>query len=802
MAPHTRTPSLVWCCCPTIKCGPQRWPGRLQTRIVRSSVSRENSDSSLDTTRRQSSSCHVVRSRQMIARARRCPGHNGRRRISPAAVTSPSMVRSDARGGLTACHLTKRSSLMVVHRGLSEAVSALLDFVNDMITLLGGRVYLAALPRPTRTRAEYVCMWFKWRAKRRNVQLPLRDRRCVLSQSRLAGQRLVECAVSGHAARSVNFAATNPVLLKLSTSFGNPFGRPPKAWRRKPAVKIINYLLVRRYCSKRLCPAHRMLYSSQSIAELGPVLNENSFMGSALPYVNTVRVEHCTPFRSLAFSGDGALDARWRIVLIVPRASGPQERTKASGYMSARRVGLVTELCACARRRVSLFPARCVAPHVYSLSIPSRRPPPPPTPLVYLRKPPAANETLKTALPRMFRNAWLRRGSPNKHFVRCEVLPASYVKQASALCARPSPMPGTPAKVTWSTVTNDAVGRKGVQRCNKERGHCAAVMNTLLQFPFTSEMSASIMEMKHKYDDQTNERGQITYAYSMRIPFDGTTRQYFWTQRRKRTEVDSYAQELGDTTKSVYCARSSTSLVLTGRHSVAVAAGWRENVTNFAGRDAVIRGADWPTAPGPIADQRCQFPGVCDWSLRGYARLHHRGSKLDPRSDPRSTQKTCAPFEFRAGLEIEMKFIWNRRNWRFEISIQDQQPSSTNIDESEIQNRAISLVQHFYNVTKIKLYPGSELTSFDLGSGKMMLWLDCSPTTKANRVPILAMSPPGFSHVGIVPDDADGRDVFSGMSRFPRACIPVLYPYHGSPSLAPKTLMLRAFHTRPECSIP
>ncbi|KAJ8869004.1 hypothetical protein PR048_030550 [Dryococelus australis] len=40
-----------------------------------------------------------------------------------------------------------------------------------------------------------------------------------------------------------------------------------------------------------------------------------------------------------------------------------------------------------------------------------------------------------------------------------------------------------------------------------------------------------------------------------------------------------------------------------------------------------------------------------------YARLHHRGSKLDPRSDLRSTQKTVAPFEFRAGLEIEMKFI-------------------------------------------------------------------------------------------------------------------------------------------------
>ncbi|KAJ8866519.1 hypothetical protein PR048_032362 [Dryococelus australis] len=58
-----------------------------------------------------------------------------------------------------------------------------------------------------------------------------------------------------------------------------------------------------------------------------------------------------------------------------------------------------------------------------------------------------------------------------------------------------------------------------------------------------------------------------------------------------------------------------------------------------------------------------------------YARLYHRGSKLDPRSDLRSTQKTVAPFEFRAELEIEMKFFSNRQFRRFEISIRDQQPS-------------------------------------------------------------------------------------------------------------------------------
>ncbi|KAJ8868663.1 hypothetical protein PR048_030202 [Dryococelus australis] len=46
------------------------------------------------------------------------------------------------------------------------------------------------------------------------------------------------------------------------------------------------------------------------------------------------------------------------------------------------------------------------------------------------------------------------------------------------------------------------------------------------------------------------------------------------------------------------------------------------------------------------------------------ARLHHRGSILDLGSHLRSTQKTVAPFEFRTGLDIEMKFISTGRNLR------------------------------------------------------------------------------------------------------------------------------------------
>ncbi|KAJ8894524.1 hypothetical protein PR048_007181 [Dryococelus australis] len=45
--------------------------------------------------------------------------------------------------------------------------------------------------------------------------------------------------------------------------------------------------------------------------------------------------------------------------------------------------------------------------------------------------------------------------------------------------------------------------------------------------------------------------------------------------------------------------------------------------------------------------------------------------------------------------------------------------------------------------------------------------LDCSPSTKADRVQPPAGSHPGCSHVGIVPGDAAGWRVFSGISRFP-----------------------------------
>ncbi|KAJ8880062.1 hypothetical protein PR048_020685 [Dryococelus australis] len=94
----------------------------------------------------------------------------------------------------------------------------------------------------------------------------------------------------------------------------------------------------------------------------------------------------------------------------------------------------------------------------------------------------------------------------------------------------------------------------------------------------------------------------------------------------------------------------------------------------------------WVTSPGYYRDEadlnktlwRCvlatkvgdcktsgsRHPGTTEMKLTSTTRLHHRGSKLDLRSYLRSRLKTVAPFEFRARLEIEIKLISNRRNWR------------------------------------------------------------------------------------------------------------------------------------------
>ncbi|KAJ8881487.1 hypothetical protein PR048_017968 [Dryococelus australis] len=71
--------------------------------------------------------------------------------------------------------------------------------------------------------------------------------------------------------------------------------------------------------------------------------------------------------------------------------------------------------------------------------------------------------------------------------------------------------------------------------------------------------------------------------------------------------------------------------------------------------------------------------------------------------------------------------------------------------------------------------------------------LDCSHPTKANRVQYTGLVTSRFSKVGIVPDDAAGRLVFSGISHFLHPCFPALLHSHLiSPSSTLETSLLRA----------
>ncbi|KAJ8880761.1 hypothetical protein PR048_017231 [Dryococelus australis] len=120
--------------------------------------------------------------------------------------------------------------------------------------------------------------------------------------------------------------------------------------------------------------------------------------------------------------------------------------------------------------------------------------------------------------------------------------------------------------------------------------------------------------------------------------------------------------------------RSAITIRFAGPFDAFIARDHRSHVFVFGG----LHLTTWFSYCTPDGCRRCSLltrasPVPCTSN----ARLHHRISKLGPRSHLRSTQKTVAPFEFRAGLEIVMKFISNRQNWRFEISIRDQQPSSS-----------------------------------------------------------------------------------------------------------------------------
>ncbi|KAJ8890412.1 hypothetical protein PR048_009920 [Dryococelus australis] len=94
------------------------------------------------------------------------------------------------------------------------------------------------------------------------------------------------------------------------------------------------------------------------------------------------------------------------------------------------------------------------------------------------------------------------------------------------------------------------------------------------------------------------------------------------------------------------------------------------------------------------------------------------GSKIDT--------ENCCTIRVQSWTGDRDEVILNRQFRRFEFSNRDQQPSSTN-------NHEISLVQHFYIGTKIKLDPGSELGSFDLGSWKMLVQPDIGEERQTNN---------------------------------------------------------------------
>ncbi|KAJ8888177.1 hypothetical protein PR048_007664 [Dryococelus australis] len=104
----------------------------------------------------------------------------------------------------------------------------------------------------------------------------------------------------------------------------------------------------------------------------------------------------------------------------------------------------------------------------------------------------------------------------------------------------------------------------------------------------------------------------------------------------------------------------------------------------------------------------------------------------------------------------------------------DAENSEKQIPRKEnAQNLAHSFLVHSADHLS---FTSSMFSIVTTGTGRAT-WLDYSPPTNANRVRFSVEAAPGFSHVGIVPDDAAGRWVFSGISRFPRLCIPALLPH-------------------------
>ncbi|KAJ8873004.1 hypothetical protein PR048_026620 [Dryococelus australis] len=97
----------------------------------------------------------------------------------------------------------------------------------------------------------------------------------------------------------------------------------------------------------------------------------------------------------------------------------------------------------------------------------------------------------------------------------------------------------------------------------------------------------------------------------------------------------------------------------------------------------------------------------------------------------------------------------------------------------------------------LRIFSGySPLPSPFWGRGGVVVRLFATHLGEPDCIPVSIT--PEFSHVGMGPDDATGRRVFSGISSFPCTFIPaLLHPHLTSPSLTRKTSMLRAAHISP-----
>ncbi|KAJ8881590.1 hypothetical protein PR048_018075 [Dryococelus australis] len=156
-----------------------------------------------------------------------------------------------------------------------------------------------------------------------------------------------------------------------------------------------------------------------------------------------------------------------------------------------------------------------------------------------------------------------------------------------------------------------------------------------------------------------------------------------------------------------------------------------------------------------------------------------RGTMLPPEGDPGRKD----------GWKAAEIYVDARTRFRFlslpGLSVQLGYAFTNRKEENEKRQLSGSGVYFF----KCQAMPGPRTT----GCSVLLIPVRCGAGEKAIRVRFPAGSPSGFSHVGIVPDDASGRLFYSGIFRSSLSFIlALLHPPHTSPSSALKTSMLRA----------